>query len=108
MLVLIGFIVFEAVARFGKPHDIQDETVIVAALLGLIINLLVAWRLSRGSHDLNTRAALLHVVSDLLGSVAAITAGAVIMITGWTPIDPASGETTAVRTLRHWACDPAA
>lgn len=88
MLVLIGFIVFEAVARFSKPHDIQGETVIVVALLGLIINLLVAWRLSRGSRDLNTRAALLHVVSDLLGSVAAIISGAVIMITGWTPIDP--------------------
>lgn len=88
MLGLIGFIALEAVERFGKPRYIQGETVIVVALLGLIINLLVAWRLSRGSRDLNTRAALLHVVGDLLGSVAAITAGAVIMLTGWTPIDP--------------------
>lgn len=99
MLGLIGFIALEAVERFGKPRDIQGEAVIVVALLGLIINLLVAWRLSRGSRDLNTRAALLHVVGDMLGSVAAITAGAVILLTGWTPIDPLLSLLVAVLIL---------
>lgn len=88
MLGLISFIAVEAVERFGQPRDIQGEAVIVVALIGLLVNLLVAWRLSRGQRDLNTRAALLHVIGDLLGSVAAITAGAVILLTGWTPIDP--------------------
>lgn len=88
MLGLIAFIALEAVERFGKPRAIQGETVIAVAALGLMINLLVAWRLIRGGQDLNTRAALLHVIGDLLGSVAAITAGAVILLTGWTPIDP--------------------
>lgn len=88
MLGLITFIAAEAVARFSNPRDIHGEAVIVVAFIGLMVNLLVAWRLSRGQRGLNTQAALLHVIGDLLGSVAAITAGAVILLTGWTPIDP--------------------
>ena len=48
----------------------------------------MAWLLSRGERNLNTRAALLHVLGDLLGSVAALLSGVVIAFTGWTPIDP--------------------
>ena len=88
MLVLIGFIVHEAIDRFGAPREIQGSMVIIVAVIGLVINLIVAWVLSRGEHTLNSRAALLHVLGDALGSVAAITAGIVIVTTGWTPIDP--------------------
>ncbi|MHB8937864.1 MAG: cation diffusion facilitator family transporter [Thiobacillus sp.] len=88
MLVLIGFIVREALERVGTPRDIDGGTVIGVAVIGLAINLVVAWVLSRGEHTLNSRAALLHVLGDALGSVAAITAGIVIVTTGWTPIDP--------------------
>ena len=88
LMVLIGYIVHEAIDRFGSPREIQGNTVIVVAVIGLAINLIVAWVLSRGEHTLNSRAALLHVLGDALGSVAAITAGIVIVTTGWTPIDP--------------------
>ncbi len=88
MLVLIGFIVHEAIDRFGAPRDIKGSAVIGVAVIGLAINLVVAWVLSRGEHTLNSRAALLHVLGDALGSVAAITAGIVIVTTGWSPIDP--------------------
>jgi cobalt-zinc-cadmium efflux system protein len=88
MLGLISFIAIEAVDRFSHPRDIHGGTVTAVAVLGLLINLGVAWRLSRGQRDLNTRAALMHVMGDLMGSVAAITAGLVITFTGWTPIDP--------------------
>lgn len=88
MLVLIGYIVHEAIDRFGAPRDIKGSAVIGVAIIGLIINLIVAWVLSRGEHTLNSRAALLHVLGDALGSVAAITAGVVVVTTGWTPIDP--------------------
>jgi cobalt-zinc-cadmium efflux system protein len=88
MLVLIGFIVREALERIGAPRDIAGGTVIGVAVIGLAINLAVAWVLSRGEHTLNSRAALLHVLGDALGSVAAIAAGIVIVATGWTPIDP--------------------
>jgi cobalt-zinc-cadmium efflux system protein len=88
MLVLLGFIASEAIDRFGAPRAIRGEAVVAVAVAGLAVNLLVAWVLSRGEHTLNTRAALLHVLGDALGSVAAIASGIVIVTTGWTPIDP--------------------
>ena len=88
MLGLIGFIVYEAIQRFGAPHPIAGKTVVTVAVIGLIVNLIVAWTLHRGEQTLNSRAAMLHVLGDALGSVAAITAGVVILTTGWTPIDP--------------------
>jgi cobalt-zinc-cadmium efflux system protein len=88
MLVLLGYIAREAIERFGTPRDIRGEAVIGVAIAGLLVNLVVAWVLSRGEHTLNSRAALLHVLGDALGSVAAIAAGVVVVTTGWTPIDP--------------------
>ena len=88
MLVLIGFIVSEAIERIGSPRDITGAAVVGVAVIGLLINLVVAWVLSRGEATMNSRAALLHVLGDTLGSVAAIAAGVVVVTTGWTPIDP--------------------
>lgn len=88
MLALIAFIVHEAWQRFSEPRQIQGTMVFVVALIGLAVNLGVGWLLMRGEESLNRSAALLHVAGDALGSVAALTAGLVIMFTGWTPIDP--------------------
>jgi len=101
MLVLIGFIVREALERIGTPRDIAGSTVIGVAVIGLAINLAVAWVLSRGEHTFNSRAALLHVLGDALGSVAAITAGIVIVTTGWTPIDPLVSALRLLREVVH-------
>jgi cobalt-zinc-cadmium efflux system protein len=60
----------------------------VVAFVGLLVNVLVAYVLSRGERSLNVRAALLHVLGDLVGSFAAMLAGTVIYVTGWQPIDP--------------------
>lgn len=88
MFGLVAFIAVEAVDRFAQPRQVQGGTVAVVAVIGLLVNLGVAWQLSRGEKTLNTRAALLHVMGDLLGSVAALAAGLVIYFTGWMPIDP--------------------
>ena len=88
MLVVVLVIGWEAWQRLQSPALIDGATVGVVAVIGLVINLLVAWILSRGEQNLNVRAALLHVMGDALGSVAAIVAGGVIYFTGWTPIDP--------------------
>jgi cobalt-zinc-cadmium efflux system protein len=108
MLVLIAFIVYEAIQRFSEPHPIAGGTVVTVAVIGLIVNLVVAWALHRGEQTLNSRAALLHVLGDALGSVAAITAGIVIVATGWTPIDPLLSlfvalliSVSAIRLLRE-------
>lgn len=88
MIAVICWIAFEAVQRFFKPVAVQGGTVFIVAAIGLFVNLVVAWVLSHDKQSLNTKAALVHVMGDLLGSVAAIVAGAVIYTTGWFPIDP--------------------
>ena len=87
MLALVVWIVIEAISRFYDPHKVDGMTVTVVAAIGLVMNLVVAWVLSRDKKSVNTRAALVHVMGDLLGSVAALIAGVVIQLTGWMPID---------------------
>jgi cobalt-zinc-cadmium efflux system protein len=88
MLLLVGWIVYEAARRLAHPQAVHGFTVLVVAAIGACINILVAWILSRGEQSINTRAALVNVLGDLLGSAAAIAAGAIIYFTGWVRIDP--------------------
>jgi cobalt-zinc-cadmium efflux system protein len=88
MLALVTWIAYEAIERLMDPHPVAGGIVLVVAGIGACCNIMVAWVLSRGSQGINTRAALVNVLGDLLGSVAAIVAGAVIYITGWNQIDP--------------------
>lgn len=88
LLALVIWLGISAIERLQTPHPVTGEAVAITAAIGLAINLLVAWLLSRGEKNINTRAAFLHVMGDLLGSVAALLAGLVIAFTGWTPIDP--------------------
>ncbi len=88
MLAVVGLIAFEAVGRLRSPQPVSGGVVVGVALAGLIVNAVVALRLHRAGNDLNVRAALLHVIGDALGSVAALAAGAVVWLTGWWPADP--------------------
>ncbi len=88
LLVLVAWIAVSAINRLREPQPVMGEAVSLAAVVGLGINVLVAWLLGRGAQNLNTRAASLHVLGDLLGSVAALLSGVMIAFTGWTPIDP--------------------
>lgn len=88
MLAVVGWIVFEAVQRLSHPESVQGGAVMLVASIGLAINIVVAWVLSHDKESVNTKAALVHVMGDLLGSVAAIVSGAVIYYVGWMQIDP--------------------
>lgn len=94
MLIVIVWIVLEAIERLNHPQSVSGGYVTLIAFLGLVVNLVVAQRLHHQAHhhggndNLNHRAALLHVMGDVLGSVAALTAGIVIYFTGWLAIDP--------------------
>lgn len=88
MLLVVAGIAFEALQRFHAPAPVAGKTVMLIAAGGLAVNILVFALLSRGEASLNVRAALVHVVGDMLGSLAALVAGAAIYFTGWTPIDP--------------------
>lgn len=89
MLAVVTAIIVQAVSRFANPIAVQGEAVTVVALLGLLLNIFVARMLSHGGRDLNMRAALLHVLGDLLGSLAALVSGIIVWATGWFAVDPA-------------------
>ncbi|MGB0906254.1 MAG: cation diffusion facilitator family transporter [Maricaulaceae bacterium] len=101
-LVFISvWICVAAVKRFMQPGEVLAEPMLVVAAAGLAVNLLVFWILTRGDkNNLNMRGAILHVIGDLLGSVAAIIAALIIMATGWMPIDPLLSVIVALLILR--------
>src|SRR5699024_852187 len=88
MIVVVVAIVASAIARLGDPAPVAGLPVMVIALIGLGVNIVVAAILMRGEQTVNVRGALLHVMGDMLGPMAALVAGGVIFLTGWTPIDP--------------------
>ncbi|QLH42831.1 MAG: cation transporter [Coxiellaceae bacterium] len=88
MVVMVIAIIIEAIARFHEPKTVSGVPVMIVASIGLVVNLGIAWTLSHGEQTLNMRAAIMHVLSDVLGSVVALISGAVIYFTHWTLIDP--------------------
>ena len=100
MLALIVWIAVEAVRRLLAPEPVSGPVVMAVAAGGLAINVIVAYLLMRSADGINARGALLHVFGDLMGSVAALVAGAVIYATGWFPIDPILSLVVALLILR--------
>lgn len=89
LFFVVGWVFYEAASRLFEPVEVLGGTMLVVALAGLAANLLAFAVLHGGDREnLNIRGALLHVLGDILGSVAAIVAAIVIVTTGWTPIDP--------------------
>lgn len=106
LVVITVLIVWEAIQRFRDPQPVAGATMMIIAVAGLVANLLSFWILHRGSEEknLNVRAAALHVLGDLLGSVGAIAAAIIILLTGWTPIDPILSVLVSCLVLRSaWA-----
>ncbi|MBA2492199.1 MAG: cation transporter [Gammaproteobacteria bacterium] len=88
MVAIVVAIGITAIDRLLEPQPVAGLAVIIVGFAGLLVNLLAVWVLRGDSESLNVPGALLHVFGDLLGSVAALAAGAVIWWTGWMPIDP--------------------
>lgn len=89
LFAIAGWVVIEAVQRIGSPAPIRAGLMLSVAAGGLLVNIIALRILHRShAHNLNTRGAYLHILGDLLGSVAAIVAGVVIATTGWLPADP--------------------
>lgn len=95
--VIVFFVGLEAWRRLWDPAPVAGAGMLAVALFGLAANAVVALRLRpHGAHSLNLRGAYLHVVSDLLGSVGAVAAGLVILVTGWTAADAIASALIAV------------
>lgn len=89
LIGIAAWVVIEAIGRLGSPREINAGMFVVIAALGLVVNLIGLYLL-HGSHrgHLNTRGVYLHIMSDVLGSVAALGAALVVTLTGWTLADP--------------------
>jgi cobalt-zinc-cadmium efflux system protein len=101
LIAIVGWIAIEAVRRLLEPVEVLGGLMMTVAVLGLLVNLAAFAILHGGDRaNLNMRGAALHVLGDLLGSIAAIVAALVILGTGWTPIDPLLSILVALLILR--------
>jgi len=88
-LIVIAFaILLEAVQRFQHPEKVQPQIMLLAAGIGIVINLIIGFGLFKEASNLNVRAAMLHVFGDVGASAGVIVAGVIILFTGWTFVDP--------------------
>ncbi len=101
LLLIVAWILVEAIQRLMSPPEVMAETMLVIATGGLVVNLLSFVVLHGGDQkNMNIAGAVLHVVGDLLGSIAAIVAAIVIIFSGWMPIDPLLSILVAMLILR--------
>jgi cobalt-zinc-cadmium efflux system protein len=101
LIAIVVWITIEALQRLRAPVEILGGVMLAIAAVGLVVNLICFAMLHGGNREnLNVRGALLHVLGDLLGSLAAMVAAVVIMVTGWTPIDPLLSMLVALLILR--------
>lgn len=101
LLAVSAGIVWEAIQRLRSPEPVQTGLMFVIGVAGLVVNALSARLLHSGSsHSLNVRAAYLHVLSDLLGSAAAIVAALFIRYKGWSVADPVASIVMTLLIVR--------
>lgn len=102
LVVIALFIFVEAIRRLQHPPEINSSGMMIIAVIGLFVNIAVAWLMFRGGDtkdNLNLRAAFLHVIGDMLGSVGAIVAAILIMTFNWGWADPVASVLVAVLVL---------
>jgi cobalt-zinc-cadmium efflux system protein len=89
LLLTVGAIAVEGVRRLFEPGAVAGVTIIVVAAVGIVVNGVTAWLFASGrKDDINLRGAFLHMASDALVSLGVVIAGAMILWTGWTWLDP--------------------
>ncbi|ANZ32830.1 cation diffusion facilitator family transporter [Staphylococcus carnosus] len=101
-VISIGILI-EAIRRIAQPPEVMSTEMLIISVIGLIINIIVAWLMMRGGdthHNINMRGAFLHVLGDLLGSVGAIAAAILIWLFNFTLADPIASMLVSVLLLR--------
>jgi len=88
LILVTGWILYEAIGRFQHPEPVQPLFMFASAGVGIAVNLSISFGLNKEQENLNAKAAALHVFGDVGASVGVIVAGLVILLTGWTPMDP--------------------
>ena len=89
LLVTIGGIFIEGIRRLIHPGEVESVTIIIVAAIGIAVNGVTAWLFASGRKgDINLRAAFMHMAGDALVSVGVVVAAAIILLTGWSWLDP--------------------
>jgi cobalt-zinc-cadmium efflux system protein len=100
LLVTVGAIAIEGVRRLIEPIEVASVTVMVVAALGIVVNGATAWLFASGRKgDINLRAAFMHMAYDALVSAGVVAAAGIILLTGWTRLDPLVSLAIAVVIL---------
>ena len=100
-LVLIPlFIIYEAINRMVNPIDIRENEMLIVGIIGLLINALVGYILSKGTSNLNMRSAMLHVIADLITSLSAVIVALAIMFFDFVWLDPIGSIITSLIIIR--------
>ena len=101
LIVVALMILFEAIQRWQNPIEMMALPMLGVASLGLLVNLLVAKIMLNSDHDnLNIKAAYLHVLTDLFGSIIAIPSGLSAYFLGWLWVDPLASMILSVLVLK--------
>ena len=100
LIAIAAWITIEAALRLAEPAPILAGTMLWVAIAGLVVNIAAFLVLTRSGDDLNLRAATLHVMGDMLGSVGAILAALIIMGTGFVWVDPVLSVIVAALIVR--------
>lgn len=102
LLVISIGIIIEAIRRFIRPEAVASIEMLIVAVIGMIVNVLVAWILAKGdtSGNLNMKSAFLHVISDLIGSIGAVCASLIIYFFHWNYADPIASIVVSSLILR--------
>ena len=101
LIVVALMILFEAIQRWQNPIEMMALPMLGVASLGLLVNLLVAKIMLNSDHDnLNIKAAYLHVLTDLFGSIIAILSGLSAYFLGWLWVDPLASMILSVLVLK--------
>ena len=101
LIVVALMILVEAIQRWQNPIEMMALPMLGVASLGLLVNLFVAWIMLKSDHDnLNIKAAYLHVLTDLFGSVIAILSGLSAYFLGWQWVDPLASMILSVLVLK--------
>ncbi|MFC5404477.1 cation diffusion facilitator family transporter [Cohnella soli] len=103
LFIVAGFILWEAIRRFSAPPEVSSLSMIMIACVGLAANLLSAFALMRQGdvkNNINLRSAYLHVLGDALGSVGAVAAGIIMLVTDWYIADPIISVLVSLLILR--------
>jgi cobalt-zinc-cadmium efflux system protein len=101
LLLLAGWIGYEAVTRFLEPTRVHGWSIVITALVGILVNLAASWAINHANRQsLNVEGAFQHILTDLLAFIATAIAGVVVLTTGWHDADTLASLVVAAMMIR--------